>query len=311
MIRITESIPDYETGESMTASSVAELLEQERLVYAPGAWDGLSARLIERAGFPVVCSSGYAIAASLGMPDAELYTMTENVGAIRRIREGCSLPLVADIDTGYGNAVNVMRTVRQVRAAGATAMFMEDQVAPKREPLWVNQPVPLIPIEEAAGKIRAARDAADDFVLIARTDAHGDDAVRRLEAYREAGADLLMPVTRSFTTVEEWASASEKLGGELVSTITAGTWVEREMTREVLLELGVRIALLPNQPVHIVAGALADALRRLHDGEPPAQVTADGMPPKEIPALLGFPEILELQAKYHADAGLTAIEGGM
>jgi methylisocitrate lyase len=295
----------------MANPSVAELLERERLVYAPGAWDGLSARLIERAGFLAVCSSGYAIAASLGMPDAELYTMSENVGAIRRIREGCSLPLVADIDTGYGNAVNVMRTVRQVRNAGASALFMEDQVAPKREPLWVNQPVPLVPIEEAAGKIRAARDAADDIVLIARTDAHGDDAVRRLEAYREAGADLLMPVTRSFTSVEEWASASDKLGGELVSTITAGTWVEREMTREVLLEVGVRIALLPNQPIHVVAGALADALQRLHDGEPPSQVTADGMAPKEIPALLGFPEILELQAKYHSTGELTAIEGGM
>ncbi len=292
--------------------TVAELLQREKLVYAPGVWDGLSARLVERAGFPAVCSSGYSISASLGLPDAELYTMSENASAIARIREGCSLPLIADIDTGYGNAVNVQRTIRTVRAAGATAAFMEDQVAPKREPLWVNQAVPLIPIEEAAGKIRAAKDAVgEDFVLIARTDAHGDDAIRRLEAYRTAGADLLMPVTRSFTTVEEWAAASEKLGGQLVSTVTAGTWVEREFTREVLLELDVRIALLPNQPIHIVAGALASALERLHNGEPPAQITADGMPPKDIPALLGFADVLERQARYHSTDELTAIEGGM
>lgn len=292
--------------------TVAELLQREKLVYAPGVWDGLSARLVERAGFPAVCSSGYSIAASLGMPDAELYTMTENIGAISRIREGCSLPLIADIDTGYGNAVNVQRTVRAARRAGATAAFMEDQVAPKREPLWVNQAVPLIPIEEAAGKIRAAKDAVgDDFVLIARTDGHGDDALRRLEAYRAAGADLLMPVTRTFSSVEEWKAASDKLGGGLVSTVTAGTWVEREFTREVLEDLGVRIALLPNQPIHVVAGALASALQRLAAGEPASDITAGGMPPKEIPELLGFADVLDRQAKYHSTGELTAIEGGM
>lgn len=296
----------------MALPTVAELLQREKLVYAPGVWDGLSARLVERAGFPAVCSSGYSIAASLGMPDAELYTMTENIGAIARIREGCSLPLIADIDTGYGNAVNVQRTITAARNAGATAAFMEDQVAPKREPLWVNQAVPLIPIEEAAGKIRAAKEAVgEDFVLIARCDGHGDDAIRRLEAYRAAGADLLMPVTRTFGSVEEWKAASEKLGGNLVSTVTAGTWVEREFTREVLGELDVRIALLPNQPIHVVAGALASALERLAAGEPAGNITAEGMPPKEIPALLGFPEVLERQAKYHSAGELTAIEGGM
>jgi methylisocitrate lyase len=275
-------------------------------------WDGLSARLVERAGFDAVCSSGYSIAASLGMPDAELYTMTENIGAISRIREGCSLPLVADIDTGYGNAVNVQRTILAARRAGATAAFMEDQVAPKTEPLWVNQPVPLITIEEAAGKIRAAKDAVgDDFVLIARTDGHGDDALRRLEAYRAAGADLLMPVTRTFTSVEEWQAASDKLGGGLVSTITANTWVEREFTREVLLGLDVRIALLPNQPIHVVAGALASALERLAAGVSPTVITAEGMPPKDVPAMLGFAEVLERQQRYGSTKQLTAIEGGM
>ena len=296
----------------MTIATVAELLRREKLVYAPGVWDGLSARLVERAGFPAVCSSGYSISASLGMPDAELYTMTENMGAIARIREGCSLPLIADIDTGYGNAVNVQRTIRAARNAGATAAFMEDQVAPKREPLWVNQAVPLVPIDEAAGKIRAAKDAAgDDFVLIARCDGHGEDALRRLEAYREAGADLLMPVTRTFSSVEEWQAASDKLGGGLVSTVTAGTWVEREFTRDVLEELDVRIALLPNQPIHVVAGALASALERLAGGEPAGNITAEGMPPKDVPALLGFADVLERQAKYHSAGELTAIEGGM
>jgi methylisocitrate lyase len=136
----------------MANPSVAELLERERLVYAPGAWDGLSARLIERAGFLAVCSSGYAIAASLGMPDAELYTMSENVGAIRRIREGCSLPLVADIDTGYGNAVNVMRTVRQVRNAGASALFMVQPVMQPTTSSSSHAPTPTATTLSAASR---------------------------------------------------------------------------------------------------------------------------------------------------------------
>jgi methylisocitrate lyase len=275
------------------------LLDEADVTVAPGAWDGLSARLIERAGFSAVCSSGYAVSASLGMPDIELYTATENLAAIRRIREACGLPLIADIDTGYGNAVNVMRTVSAAEAAGATAVFMEDQLSPKRCPICVGDPVDLLTLDEGVGKIRAAAAAKRPrTLLVARTDAAGDEAVRRLQAYRDAGADLLMPVTKTFASVEEWMACSERVGGGLVATLTAGTWVEREFTIDVMRDLGVRIALLPNQAIHAAAKAIEDALTRLHDGTPPAEVAADAMPHGDFIQMLGFQAALDQQARY-------------
>lgn len=289
----------------MNTTNVRDLLGEGSVVYAPGVWDGMSARLAARAGFSVLCSSGYAISASLGMPDAELYTATENLEAVRRIREAADLPLVADIDTGYGNAVNVQRTVRNFEAAGASALFMEDQLAPKRCPICVGDPVPVIPLEEAVGKIRAAVDARQSFdtVIIARTDSTGSDAMRRAEAYAEAGADLIMPVTKTFSTLDEWRKCSEVTGKGLVATLTSGTWVEREFTREVLVELDVRLALVPTQGIHVVAEALSSAFRALADGASPGSLAQASMPHPEFIAMLGFPEVEELQRKYLPTAG--------
>src|SRR6185437_8215333 len=112
------------------------------------------------------------------------------------------------------------------------------------------------------------------------------------------GADLLMPVTKTFSSVEEWASASERLGGGLVATLTAGTWVEREFTAEVMRSLDVRIALLPNQTVHAAAKAIADALGALKAGTPASEVSAGAMPHADFIAMLGFQEALDLQARY-------------
>jgi len=139
----------------MRRQSLRALLNKEEVVFAPGAWDALSALLIEQAGFRALCGSGFAISAGLGMPDAELYTMTENAETIRRMAAVTTIPIIADIDTGYGNAVNVMRTVRAFEGAGASAVFMEDQLAPKRCPICVGDPLPIIGIEEAVGKIQA------------------------------------------------------------------------------------------------------------------------------------------------------------
>ncbi|WP_299055809.1 isocitrate lyase/PEP mutase family protein [uncultured Nocardioides sp.] len=278
----------------------------EDLVHAPGVWDGLTARLAEQAGFRALCASGFAVSASLGYPDAELYTMTENLDAVRRVREASRLPVVADIDTGYGNAVNASRTARRFADAGVQAVFMEDQLSPKRCPLTTGADVPLLETHEAAGKVRAvvdaARESAEDpsrqMLVIARTDARGDDALRRMEAYVAAGADLVMPVTKTFTTVEEWRRCHETLGVPLMATLTASAWTEKALTPEVCREVGVRLALLPTQLLMSVAQAAQQTLTRLAKGEDPATVGADAMPHATFVDVIGTDEVDRLRDTY-------------
>lgn len=290
----------------MGSQRLRELMDQG-VVYAPGVWDGLTARLAEQAGFSALCASGFAVSAALGYPDTELYTMSENLDATRRIRESSGLPLIADIDTGYGNAVNAARTGRRFRDAGVAAVFMEDQESPKRCPICVGDPVPLISPEEGAGKVRAVKDAVgDDVLLIARTDAEGDDALHRAKAYAGAGADMVMPVTKTFSTAAEWARCRDAAGVPLVATLTASTWTEREFTPQVLKEVGVAIALLPTQVLMAATGAMRETLGRLAAGEPPADVSADGLPHHEFVDLIGFAEVEAAQKAY-----LPAAEGGV
>ncbi|MGN7227986.1 isocitrate lyase/PEP mutase family protein [Dietzia maris] len=282
----------------MTAPTLKQLTS-EGVVYAPGVWDGLTARLAEQAGFDALCASGFAISAALGLPDAELYTMSENLTAIRTITAASSLPVVADIDTGYGNAVNAARTATMFVKAGVQGMFMEDQVSPKSCPICVGDPVDLIPLPEAVGKIRAVRDnTPDDVLLIARTDATGDEALRRGRAYVGAGADMIMPVTKTFTTVEEWQRCHTEVGAPLMATLTASTWTEREFTPEVLDQIGVRLALLPTQLLMATTGAARTVLGRLATGEPPAEVSADAMAHHEFVEMIGFPEVEAMQNEY-------------
>ncbi|MEJ2867001.1 isocitrate lyase/PEP mutase family protein [Actinomycetospora sp. OC33-EN08] len=277
---------------------LAEQIERG-LVYAPGVWDGLTARLAEQAGFAALCASGFAVSASLGYPDAELYTMSENLTAVRTIREASGLPLVADIDTGYGNAVNAARTASRFADAGVAAVFMEDQRSPKRCPLIPGAPVELTDLEEAAGKVRAVVDAAAGRMLvIARTDARDDEALRRAEAYVAAGADLVMPVTRTFSDLEGWRRCREVAGRPLVATLTASAWTEREFTPQVMEEIGVRLALLPTQVLMAVTGAAQACLRRLAAGEPPAEVGVGATDHHDFVELIGMPEIERLQQKY-------------
>jgi 2-methylisocitrate lyase-like PEP mutase family enzyme len=282
----------------MSAPTLKQLTEAG-LVYAPGVWDGLTARLAEQAGFDALCASGFAVSAALGLPDAELYTMSENLHAVRTIRESSKLPLVADIDTGYGNAVNAARTAEKFVDAGVQGMFMEDQVSPKSCPICVGEPVALVDVAEATGKIRAVRDSIPDTVLlIARTDSRGDDAIRRAQAYVDAGADMIMPVTKTFESIEEWERCHDEVGVPLMATLTASTWTERDFTPEVLDRIGVRLALLPTQVLMAATGAAREALRRLAGGEAPASVSADALSHHEFVDLIGFPEVEAKQRKY-------------
>jgi methylisocitrate lyase len=283
----------------MSHPTLPQLLEGDSVIYVPGVWDGLTARIAQQAGFSAVCASGFAIAAALGLPDAEIFTATEGIEAVRKIREGCELPIIADIDTGYGNAINANRTAAGMARAGVSAVFMEDQVSPKRCPVCVGDPVEVTPLVEAVGKVRAAKDGlGDDALLIARTDSVGEDAIERAQAYVEAGADLIMPVTKTFSSLEEWKRCREAAGVPLVSSLTAWTWVEKDFTTEVLQSIGVKIGLVATHGVLAAATALRDSFTRLAAGEPLPDVSGSYMEHHEFVKLIGFPEMEERQREY-------------
>lgn len=283
----------------MTRTSLADLIAQEGVVQAPGVWDGLSARIADQAGFSAVCASGFAIAAALGMPDAEVFTATEGVEAVRKIHEATDVPIIADIDTGYGNAINAQRTAASMRRAGVSAVFMEDQVSPKRCPICIGDPVDVTPLNEAVGKVRAAKDGLGaDALLIARIDAVGDDALKRAEAYVGAGADLIMPVSKTFSSLEDWRRCHELTGVPLVASLTAWTWVEREFTPEVMAQIGVKVAMPATHGVLAAATSLRDAFTRLAAGEPLPDVSGSYMQHEDFVQMIGFPEMEERQRTY-------------
>lgn len=283
----------------MTTTSLRDLIARDGVTKAAGVWDGLSARLAEQAGFDALCASGFAIAASLGMPDAEVFTATEGVAAVSKIHEASELPIIADIDTGYGNAVNARRTAASMRRAGVSAVFMEDQVSPKRCPICVGDPVEVTPIVEAVGKVKAAKDGlGDDVLLIARTDAVGDDALKRAEAYVAAGADLIMPVSKTFAGLEDWQRCHELTGVPLVASLTAWTWVEREFTDEAMARAGIKVAMLATHGILAAATAVRDSFTRLAAGEPLPDVSGRYMKHEDFVQMIGFDEIEQLQQQY-------------
>jgi 2,3-dimethylmalate lyase len=179
-----------------TTSVLRELFRRDRMLMAPGCHDAFSAKLAQAVGFEAVYMTGFGTTASLyGLPDIGLTTMTEMVENARRIANAVTIPLIADGDTGYGNHLNVIRTIQEYERAGVAAIQLEDQVSPKRCGHMEGQKV--VPAEEMATKVRAAVRARkdSDFMIIARTDAISslgfDEAIARGRIYQEAGADII------------------------------------------------------------------------------------------------------------------------
>ena len=195
-------------------SRLRDLLAGPEMIVAPFVFDCLQARLAAAAGFDAVYMTGFGTAAARGYPDLGLLTMSEMAANARAISQSVNVPVICDADTGYGNPLNVHRTVREYEDAGVSALHIEDQVFPKRCGFLAGKQV--IPIEAMVPKVRAACDARRDknLVIIARTDAlqpNGwDDVVRRAHAYREAGADLIF--VDGIKTLDDLKQYAEKLG---------------------------------------------------------------------------------------------------
>lgn len=273
----------------------------QRTVWMAGAYDAYSARMIEAAGFEGVMTSGYGVSAShLGMPDAEYYTMTENLSVVRHAVNAVSIPLVADIDTGYGNPLNVMRTVREFEAAGVAAVILEDQVAPKRCPICTGG-IEVIGLEEGVAKIAAACDARRDpsLVIVARTDAQDPaEAMRRASAYARAGADLVQPISRTFGDIAGLRAFREAAGVPLSLQMLG--WLEKLAPEEVESVAGMATFALV--PLMTVAQALRENLAVLARDRSAAALPRPVMANADFSRDIGFDEVERLQLRYLARA---------
>jgi 2-methylisocitrate lyase-like PEP mutase family enzyme len=257
------------------------LVQSQELTVVPGAGNALTTRIIEDIGFESAYVSGAAIAnLFLGSPDVGLTNLTEVAMHVAAIRDACSVPLIVDADTGFGNVVNTWRTVRVLERAGADAIQLEDQSFPKRCGHFAGKSV--ISPEEMADKIRAAREARTDpdLLIIARTDARAEhglgEACRRALAYHEAGADMLFVEAPEST--EEVETIARELPGPLVHNVVEGG-VTPPIPLARLDELGYSVALFAN--ISLLAGIRATReillyLRRgLADSRPPIATWAE------------------------------------
>lgn len=248
-----------------------QLLNAPEILIAPGAYDVLSAKIIAHMGFKAVYMTGYGTSASvLGQPDVGLLTMSKMVERARNIAEAVDVPVLADGDTGYGNPLNVIRTVREYEKAGVAAIQLEDQLFPKRCGHMLGRKV--IPMEEMVQKIKAAVDTRidDDFVIIARTDARTTlglaEALRRGQAYAEAGADLIF--IESPESIEEMKEINRAFPNvPTLANMLEGGRSPMPTTKE-LENMGFGIAIYCTGPLYAAAGAVKrylEALQRTGD----------------------------------------------
>lgn len=285
-----------------TTTRLRELLAGPDLLVAPGAYDALSARLIAQTGFSVVYMTGFGTAASLlGQPDVGLLTMSEMLSHATALATASGdVPLIADADTGYGNPINVRRTIREYERAGVAALHIEDQVWPKKCGHMEDKQV--IPLQEMVQKIRAAVDARQDpdFVIIARTDANAvyglEDALRRGCAYREAGADVVF--IEAPRTLAELQTIVQAFPG----TPLVYNWVQGGKTPLLSLEeirtLGFKLVIFPVSLLFAATHTMLEMLQVLKQGHTPNAFTSSMVTFSQFTDLVGLPEVQALERRY-------------
>ncbi|HEV8712027.1 MAG TPA: isocitrate lyase/PEP mutase family protein [Candidatus Binatia bacterium] len=277
---------------SHTAQRLRQMLNSPGMVVAPFVFDAFQARIAQAAGFEAVYMTGFGTAAARGFPDVGLLTMAEMVENVRYIANAVNVPLICDADTGYGNPVNVYRTVREYEAAGAAALHIEDQVWPKRCGFLAGKQV--IPMEEMVPKVQAACDARQDanFVIIARTDALAvngwEDVIKRARAYRTAGADLIF--VDGIRTLDDMKRYAEELRD--LPLLYNGQLLPVQEIEKFGFKLTIYSATLMAFYVR-----MRDAMRELKTTGNIARGAEFGLF-EEMTSLLGVPEAMALGKKY-------------
>jgi carboxyvinyl-carboxyphosphonate phosphorylmutase len=300
------------------AARLRTLLESGQTIVAPGAFDPLAARMVEEAGFPAVYMTGFGTSAALiGRPDVGLLTMTEMAGNAARIAACVDIPVIADADTGYGNPLNVIRTVGAYEAAGVAGIHIEDQVAPKKCGHMEGKLV--IPAEEMAAKVRAAAEARaqPEFVIIARTDARAveglERAIERGRLYREAGADVLF--IEAVMTDQE----AEEVARAFPGVPLLFNWAEGGKTPPLSLarlrELGYRIVIFPISTLLAATAAMRRILHEIAEAGTPAAVLRELPTFGEFNDFIGLPQVREAELRYAVTGpapgpGLGGTDGG-
>lgn len=278
-------------------ATLRNLMTADELPMLPGCHDALGARLIEEAGFPAAYISGFCLATSYGKPDVGIMTMSEVVEESGRIAASVKIPVVVDADTGYGGALNIRETVREMERAGLGGLHLEDQKLPKRCGALAGKE--LVDDEEMTFRLRVAREArrSEDFVIIARTDAMTlfgvDEVVRRCRMMEKAGADAVMVV--SLATPQELATVATCV--KIPTIYVAAETVRPMYTARQLKEFGFGMALYPLSLIMASAGIQARLLRAMRETG-----TTEGM----IPEMMKFSDVGALvgtldAARYEAD----------
>jgi len=285
-----------------------ELLARGPTLYLPGCYNALSARVLEGAGFEAIYMTGYGTSLALtGLPDVGLTTMSEMVANARYIAASVRAPLIADADTGFGNAINVIRTVREYIGAGVAGLHIEDQVNPKRCGHVAGRVV--VSAEEAIGKVRAAVDARNaldpDFVIVARTDARGasggslDEAIRRANAFLDAGADLAFIEGPTSSDEVRRICREVRPAGRIFYNMTG---VSPRFTLEELRGLGIAVCISPNAMLRTALAAMHDLAAQLHAEAPVAETrfmeAFRGHPLGDLHTFAGFDQIREWEREY-------------
>lgn len=291
----------------MTTSSrqvLRQRLANGSTVWFAGAQDALSALLVDQSDFDGVFTTGFGISASLlGQPDMELYTLSENLGVVDHIANVVRKPIFADADTGYGGVLNVQRTVRAFEKAGVAALSLEDQVSPKRCPAAAKESITLS-MDDAVAKIRAAVDARTDtdLLIVARTDVMDpSEALDRAAAYAEAGADLIQPISRTFSSHADLVRLREACGKPLSLQLMEGTWMAQLNRSQIEAVAGLAtypIVALFSMTHALRANLAALAARR---GEPMGELPCPRTTMAEFKDLIGWHALEHRQA--HLELG--------
>jgi methylisocitrate lyase len=284
-----------------TSTTLRAMLDGPEIVVLPGAFDALSGRLAERAGFAAMFTTGFGFSASaLGQPDFGLLTMSETMDRVRHVVAAVSVPVVADMDTGYGNPLNVQRTVREVIAAGAAGIILEDQEWPKKCGHFEGKRV--IAAEDHAAKIRAAADArdGDDLVIIARTDARAplglEEAIRRGKLYRDVGADVI------FVEAPQGMDELRAVKAAIPDVPLFANMVEGGktplLTYEELQELGYKMVVFPLSALLAATKAIEAVYGELFEKKTTAGIIDHLTKFQDFEEIVGVPELRAAESKY-------------